>query len=159
MEELPVSVQRVASAAREAGLDLNIRIMTESTRTAAEAALVCGTSEAQIVKSLIFEGRDSGTPLLFLVAGSNRLDEGKVAAHLGEPLARPNAQKVREISGYAIGGIPPIGHATRLTTYIDPTLLTFDEVWAAAGTPNSIFPVDPKRLQAATAAEELDLKA
>ena len=155
MENLPASVMRVAEAARNLGLAIDIRIMTETTRTAEEAAQACGTTPAQIVKSLIFEGKESGRPLLFLVSGKNRVDEKAVAARIGEKLTRPDAQRVRDITGYAIGGIPPIGHPTRLKAYVDPDLLAFDIVWAAAGTPNAVFPVDPKKLADAAGAETL----
>lgn len=157
MENLPSSVLRVAEAARNLGLDVEIRLMTETTRTAEEAAQACGTTPAQIVKSLIFEGRDSGRPLLFLVSGKNRVDEKAVAGRIGEKLKRPDAQRVRDITGYAIGGIPPIGHPTQLKAYVDPDLLAFDTVWAAAGTPNAVFPVDPKKLAAAAGAETLPM--
>ena len=157
MENLSPSVMRVAEAARTLDLDININIMTETTRTAEEAAQACGTTPAQIVKSLIFEGKESGRPMLFLVSGKNRVDEKAVAARIGEKLKRPDAQRVREITGYAIGGIPPIGHPAPLTAYIDPDLLAFDIVWAAAGTPNAVFPVDPKKLAAATGAETLPM--
>jgi prolyl-tRNA editing enzyme YbaK/EbsC (Cys-tRNA(Pro) deacylase) len=157
MENLPPSVMRVAEAARILELDINIIIMAETTRTAEEAAQACGTTPAQIVKSLIFEGKDSGRPLLFLVSGKNRVDEKAVAGRIGEKLKRPDAQRVRDITGYAIGGIPPIGHPSPLTAYVDPDLLAFDIVWAAAGTPNAVFPVDPRKLAAAAGAETLDM--
>jgi prolyl-tRNA editing enzyme YbaK/EbsC (Cys-tRNA(Pro) deacylase) len=157
MNNLPPSAARVAEAARGLGLDIAIRIMTETTRTADEAAAACGTTPAQIVKSLIFEGKESGRPFLFLVSGKNRVDEKAVGARLGEKLTRPDAQRVREITGFAIGGIPPLGHAGELTAYIDPDLLIFEEVWAAAGTPNAIFPVDPKKLAAAARAETMPM--
>jgi prolyl-tRNA editing enzyme YbaK/EbsC (Cys-tRNA(Pro) deacylase) len=157
MDDLPPSAARVAEAARSLGLNIDIRVMESATRTAEEAAAACGTTSAQIVKSLIFEGRDSGRPFLFLVSGKNRVDEKAVAARLGEGLKRPDAQRVREITGFAIGGIPPVGHATELAAYIDPDLLAFGEVWAAAGTPNAVFPVDPKRLAAAARAETLPM--
>ena len=157
MENLPASVMRVAEAARNLGLTVDIRIMTETTRTAEEAAQACGTTPAQIVKSLIFEGSERGRPLLFLVSGKNRVDEKAVAARIGEKLKRPDAQRVRDITGYAIGGVPPIGHPTQLRAYVDPDLLAFDLVWAAAGTPNAVFPVDPKKLAEAAGAETLPM--
>src|ERR1044071_2564024 len=115
MQDLPPSAVKVAEAAEGLGLSIAIRIMPATTRTAEEAALACGTSVGQIVKSLIFEGRDSGTPLLFLVSGKNRVDEGAVAERIGKKLKRPDAQRVRDITGFAIGGIPPLGHASALT--------------------------------------------
>lgn len=157
MENLPPSVMRVAAAARNLGLEIDIRIMTDTTRTAEEAAQACGTTPAQIVKSLIFEGKESGQPLLFLVSGKNRVDEKAVAGRIGEKLRRPDAQRVRDITGYAIGGIPPIGHPAPLKAYVDPDLLAFDVVWAAAGTPNAVFPVDPKKLAEAAGAQTLPM--
>jgi prolyl-tRNA editing enzyme YbaK/EbsC (Cys-tRNA(Pro) deacylase) len=158
MNNLPPSAARVAEAARGLGLDIAIRIMTETTRTADEAAAACGTTPAQIVKSLIFEGKESGRPFLFLVSGKNRVDEKAVGARLGEKLTRPDAQRVREITGFAIGGIPPLGHASALPAYIDPDLLAYEEVWAAAGTPNAVFPVDPNRLASAIGATALSMR-
>ncbi|MFC7397022.1 YbaK/EbsC family protein [Chelatococcus sp. GCM10030263] len=143
---LPASALKVQEAAERLGLPIAIRIMNEPTRTADEAAAACGTTVAQIVKSLVFEGATSGDPYLLLVSGKNRVDEKGVAAILGEGLTRPDADRVRAWTGFAIGGIPPFGHATALKTYIDEDLIAFDEVWAAAGTPFSIFAVSPKAL-------------
>lgn len=157
MDSLPPSAAKVADAAKRLGLDIAIRIMTETTRTADEAAVACGTTPAQIVKSLVFEGRDSKKPFLFLVSGKNRVDEKAVGGRLGEKLTRPDAQRVREITGYAIGGIPPLGHDTELTAYIDPDLLAFAEVFAAAGTPNAIFQIDPRKLASATRAAPMPM--
>lgn len=158
MQDLPPSAAKVAAAAASLGLPIAIRIMPATTRTAEEAAAACGTSVGQIVKSLIFEGSESGTPLLLLVSGKNRVDERAVAARIGEGLKRPDAQRVRDITGFAIGGIPPLGHASALSAYIDPDLLAYEEVWAAAGTPNAVFPVDPNRLASAINATTLPMR-
>jgi len=155
MTELPQSAKRVAAAARDLGLAVEIREMAESTRTAEEAAAACSCAVGQIVKSLVFRGADSGRPVLLLVSGTNRVDEAAVAAVLGERLMRPDAAYVREATGYAIGGIPPLGHAAPLATFLDEDLLAYDVVWAAAGTPRCVFPVDPKRLAAATGARTI----
>ncbi len=157
MHNLPPSAAKVAYAAESLGLAIAIRVMPATTRTAEEAAAACGTSVAQIVKSLIFEGEESATPWLFLVSGKNRLDEKAVASRLGEGLKRPDAQRVRDITGFAIGGIPPLGHARALAAYIDPDLLVYDEVWAAAGTPSSVFAVDPNKLKTAIGAAVLSM--
>lgn len=154
MENLPDSARRVAEAARAAGLDIAIVEMPDSTRTAEDAAAACGCGVAQIVKSLVFQGADTGTPYLLLVSGVNRVDEAGMAAVLGEALKRPNGRAVRDITGYAIGGIPPLGHPVEMPTVIDETLLRFDTVWAAAGTPRCVFSVDPKALAAATNARQ-----
>jgi prolyl-tRNA editing enzyme YbaK/EbsC (Cys-tRNA(Pro) deacylase) len=158
MQDLPPSAAKVAQAAESLGLPIAIRIMPATTRTAEEAAAACGTSVGQIVKSLVFEGSVSGTPLLFLVSGKNRVDEEAVAARLGQGLKRPDAQRVRDITGFAIGGIPPLGHASAIAAYIDPDLLTYEEVWAAAGTPNAVFPVDPNKLASAIGATTLPMR-
>lgn len=149
---LPDSAQRVQDAAAALGLEIAVREMAQPTRTAEEAAAACDVTVGQIVKSLVFIGAQSGKPYLLLVSGTNRVNEKGVAAHLGEALARPDAHKVRELTGYAIGGIPPFGHATAIATYIDRDLLQYDAVWAAAGTPRAVFRADPKKLQEATRA-------
>lgn len=152
MDHLPEACKRVEAAAHTLGLTIDIRSLAASTRTAEEAAVACGCGVAQIVKSLVFRGADTGKPLLLLVSGANRVDERGVASTIGEPLARPDARFVRDVSGYAIGGIPPFGHATPLATYIDRDLLQHSTVYAAAGAPNAIFAVDPRRLAEATGA-------
>jgi prolyl-tRNA editing enzyme YbaK/EbsC (Cys-tRNA(Pro) deacylase) len=152
MNSLPAAAERVRAAATALGLTVEIRLMAETTRTAEEAAAACGCTVGQIVKSLVFKGKTSGRPVLLLVSGSNRVDERSVALHLGEAITRPDASFVREATGFAIGGIPPLGHATRLVPYLDADLLQYETVWAAAGTPNAVFPVDPARLRVATGA-------
>src|SRR5689334_6892621 len=107
--ELPASAMRVQDAAHAAGLDITVVEMPSSCRTAEDAAASCGCAVAQIVKSLVFRGAESGKPYLMLVSGSNRLDEPGVASVLGEGLTRPDAAYVREMTGFAIGGIPPLG--------------------------------------------------
>ncbi len=129
--------------------------MPESTRTAAEAAAACGTSPAQIVKSLIFRLADSGETALFLVSGKNRVDEAKVAGAIGDRLMRADADHVRSVTGFAIGGVAPLGSLTSLKTFIDRDLLAFDQVWAAAGAPNAVFSVAPRALAQATGAETI----
>ncbi len=153
MRDLKEASRRVQEAARAAGLDVEVKQMAATTRTAEDAAKAAGCSVAQIVKSLVFRGKSSGAPYLLLVSGANRVNEKGVAAVLGEAPVRPDAGYVRDITGFAIGGIPPLGHATRLATFIDDTLLGYAVVWAAAGTPESIFPVDPRALAKAAAAK------
>src|SRR4030095_2992941 len=118
MSELAASAQKAQDAADALGLDITVREMAESTRTAEEAAAACGVTVGQIVKSLVFVGATSGKPYLLLVSGSNRVNEKGVAAHLGEKLKRPDADAVRALTGYAIGGIPPVGHDTPLAHYL-----------------------------------------
>jgi prolyl-tRNA editing enzyme YbaK/EbsC (Cys-tRNA(Pro) deacylase) len=157
--KLPPAAQRVLAVATAAGIAVDVREMPASTRTAAEAAGACGCAVAQIVKSLVFRGEASGRPYLLLVAGSNRVDEKSVAATIGEALTRPDADYVREVTGYAIGGIPPFGHATALAAYIDRDLLAFDEVWAAAGTPHCVMRLTPGDLKRGAGAIELTVRA
>jgi prolyl-tRNA editing enzyme YbaK/EbsC (Cys-tRNA(Pro) deacylase) len=157
MSELPPSAQKVQDTANALGLDIAVREMAESTRTAEEAATACGVTVGQIVKSLVFMGATSGKPYLLLVSGSNRVNEKGVARHLGEKLKRPDANAVRALTGYAIGGIPPFGHATRLTTFMDRDLLRYDVIWAAAGTPKAVFCTQPAQLREATGALAIDV--
>jgi prolyl-tRNA editing enzyme YbaK/EbsC (Cys-tRNA(Pro) deacylase) len=157
MTELPASAQKVADAARALGLEIAVREMAESTRTAEEAAAACGVTVGQIVKSLVFMGEQSGRPYLLLVSGTNRVNEKGVARHLGEKLRRPDANAVRALTGYAIGGIPPFGHDSALAAYIDADLLQYDVVWAAAGTPKAVFAVAPDKLRAAAQATVIEV--
>lgn len=152
MTEEKDASQRFRDAATRQGLAVEIVTMAESTRTAADAAAACGCDVAQIVKSLVFRGATSAAPYLLLVSGANRVDEAGVAAAVGEALVRPDADDVRSVTGYAIGGIPPLGHAQPLKTFMDADLLAHDQVWAAAGTPNSVFPVAPQWLATAAGA-------
>lgn len=143
---LPAAAQRVADAAKALGLTIRVLEMPASTRTAQDAANACGCSVGQIVKSLVFAGRKSGKPYLLLVSGDNRVDEKAIAAVLGEPLRKPDADFVREKTGFAIGGVAPIGHANAMQTVFDQDLLKYESVWAAAGTPNCVFETNPQAL-------------
>ena len=153
MTDLPPSAARVQEEARRLGLDVEVRLTTGPARTAEEAAAACGCSVSQIVKSLVFEGEASATPYLLLVSGDNRVDErGAAAASIGEPLRRPDAAMVRALTGFSVGGIPPFAHDAHLPAYMDEALLTHETVWAAAGTPNAVFPVAPRALAEAIGA-------
>jgi prolyl-tRNA editing enzyme YbaK/EbsC (Cys-tRNA(Pro) deacylase) len=152
-DALPASAQKVQDEARRLGLSVSVVEMADSTRTAEEAAAACGCEVAQIVKSLIFRGEASGKPYLMLVSGTNRLNEKKVAKLIGEGLARPDATYVRDVTGFAIGGVPPLAHASPMAVYIDEDLLRFETVWAAAGTPRSVFEVVPGALADAVGAK------
>jgi len=153
MSERVRSTDRVRNAAAAAGLSIEIREMPQSTRTAQEAADACGTSVAQIVKSLIFEKAESGAPVLILVSGKNRVNEKAMKATIGEALKRIDADKVRALTGFAIGGVAPLGSTMPLDTYMDEDLLTFETIWAAAGAPNAVFEVTPQALAEATGAK------
>jgi prolyl-tRNA editing enzyme YbaK/EbsC (Cys-tRNA(Pro) deacylase) len=150
---LPASALRVRDQARRLGLDPEIVEMAASTRTAQDAAAACGCEVAQIVKSLVFRGAESGNPYLMLISGSNRLNEKTVAAILGEALTRPDAAYVREVTGFAIGGVPPFAHASAMQVFVDEDLLRFETVWAAAGTPRAVFAVSPDALAKALEAK------
>lgn len=153
--DLGGSAARVQAAARDLGLAIRVVEMPASTRTAEEAAAACGCDVAAIVKSLVFKGASSGRPLLLLVSGANRVDEAVVGAAIGEALARMPGKEVRAVTGFAIGGIPPLGHAAALDVYIDPDLLAHPRVWAAAGTPHTVFEVEPRALATAIGARLL----
>lgn len=152
MNDLPPASHRVLTTATELGLRVEIRVMPDSTRTASEAATACGCEVGQIVKSLVFQGKSTGKPYLLLVSGANRVNEHTVEHVLGEAVARPGADFVRDATGFAIGGIPPLGHPHPMKTWMDEDLLQYETVWAAAGTPNTVFEVDPEALRAAIAA-------
>ena len=147
------STDRVRLAAEAAGLAISIREMPQSTRTAEEAAAACGTSVGQIVKSLIFRGAASGEPVLLLVSGANRVDTGAVARTIGEALERMDADAVRMATGFAIGGVAPLGAIVPIRTYMDEDLLAFATVWAAAGSPQAVFEAEPRALASAAGAD------
>jgi prolyl-tRNA editing enzyme YbaK/EbsC (Cys-tRNA(Pro) deacylase) len=146
------SIDRVTRAAADAGLDIEIRRMGASTRTAEEAAAQCDCTVAQIVKSLVFQEKTSGKLFLFLVSGSNQLDLARAAALAGEPLKRADPRQIRDQTGFAIGGVAPIGHLIAIPAFADETLLGFDRVWAAAGAHDAVFAAEPQAMvQAAQA--------
>ena len=144
------AVERVQEALRRAGLDIEIVELNESTRTAQEAAQAVRAEVAQIVKSLVFMAE--ADPVLILVSGANRVDADLVAKTLGRPIRQARAEEVRQATGFAIGGVAPVGLTRELPVYFDSTLLTFDRVWAAAGTPRSVFPIAPGELLRVTGA-------
>jgi prolyl-tRNA editing enzyme YbaK/EbsC (Cys-tRNA(Pro) deacylase) len=140
---LSPSAQKVQDALRTFGLSLQVIELPASTRTAQEAANAVGCQVGQIVKSLIFQGKQSGKPYLILVSGANRADEARLSALIGEPIGKADADFARNQTGFAIGGIPPVGHREPIETFIDQELLEHDELWAAAGTPNAVFKLLP----------------
>src|SRR4051794_3405151 len=140
MKALSPSAQRVQDALDAAGVIASIVEYDVPARTSAEAAAVLGCAVAQIAKSLVFRAA-SGAPVLVVASGANRVDEAKVSAIVGEHIGRADAAFVRECTGFAIGGIPPLGHARALTALIDRELLRFDTVYAAGGTPHAMFPM------------------
>ena len=140
------SLKRVARVLQEAGLDITPLEMPDMTRTAAQAAAAAGCDIDQIAKSVIFAGESSGNAVLFITAGGNQVDTQKASALAAEPLGKADAALIRAQTGFAIGGVAPVGHLTPIRAFIDPRLLEFSEIWAAAGTPRYIFPIAPERL-------------
>ena len=143
---LSESAQKVQKALHALGLSLQVVELPNSTRTAAEAAEAVGSQVGQIVKSLVFRREVSETPVLILASGANRVNLEKVAALVGEPLGKADADYVRQQTGFAIGGVPPVGHLQALDTWIDEDLFQYSEIWAAAGTPNAVFRLAPDDL-------------
>ncbi len=143
---LKASAQRVQDVLRERGFSNEVVELPATARSAAEAASALGCEIAQIAKSLVFKARRSGRPVLVVASGANRVDLAKVEALLGEPLDRADPDFVRERTGFAIGGIPPAGHAEPLVTLIDEDLLRHERIWAAAGHPSAVFPLTPDEL-------------
>lgn len=143
------SVARVRADALGRGLAIEPRRLADSTRTAAQAAEACGVTLDQIVKSIVFREAGSDRHVLFLTAGGNRVDPARAAGLAGAPLEKADAASVRAVTGFAIGGVAPLGHLAPIDTWLDPRLLDFEVVWAAAGTPHHVFPVAPAALAAA----------
>ena len=140
-----------------AGFGITVKQFPQGTRTAGDAARAVGCELGQIVKSLVFTA--GGRPVVALVSGPNRLDERKLAAIAGEPVGKADAEAARAATGYAIGGVPPFGHATEVPVFMDEDLLRFATVWAAAGRPDSVFEIEPEKLRALSRATVADLKA
>lgn len=156
---LSPSAQRVQDALVELGTQLTVRELPSSTRTAAEAAQAVGCALGQIVKSLVFRGVTSGQALLVETSGANRVSEARLAEHLGEPVRMASAEFVRIHTGFAIGGVPPLAHANTLRTFIDRDLMGYEEIWAAAGTPQALFALTPEQLVDITQGEVVEVKA
>lgn len=157
MAEKRGALERFEAAARNRGLSLRIRQFPAGTKTAADAARAIGCEVAQIVKSVVLVA--DGTPFVALTSGANRADTGRLAELLGaREVRKATAEEAREATGFAIGGTPPFGHPRPLRVLIDRDLLSYQEVWAAAGTPMSVFPIPPEVLQEASGAELADLK-
>jgi prolyl-tRNA editing enzyme YbaK/EbsC (Cys-tRNA(Pro) deacylase) len=156
---LPAAAQRIQDALDAQGHPGTVCEFPEGTRTVADAAAAIGCTVAQIAKSLLFRAPQSDRPVLVIASGVNRVDERRIAAALGEPLAKADAAFVRDRTGFAIGGVPPLGHATKPVVFIDRDLLALGEIWAAAGTPNAVFPLKPADLERLTGGTVLDIKS
>lgn len=153
------SLTRVRSALEALGASFEIKEMPDSTRTAAEAAAAAGCEIDQIAKSIIFRGETSGHVKLFLTAGGNQVDAARASALAGEPLGKADAKLIRAETGFAIGGVAPIGHLTPLPVWMDPRLFDFPQLWAAAGTPRHIFAISPGDLLRFTGATRAEFTA
>jgi prolyl-tRNA editing enzyme YbaK/EbsC (Cys-tRNA(Pro) deacylase) len=155
---LSPSAQKIQDTLNALGFTQQVVEHEQTTRTSAEAAAAIGCEVGQIAKSVIFKGKQSGKAILVIASGANRVDEKKLRALLGEKVDKPDADFVRAQTGFVIGGVPPLGHAQPLETLIDETLLTFDSIWAAAGTPNAVFPLTPVELVQMTHGKVADVK-
>ena len=153
------SLRRVEAALVAAGLRPEIRALDASSRTAAEAAAAVGCALDQIAKSIIFKGETGGHVVLFVTAGGRQVDPERASALAGERLGKADADLIRAETGFAIGGVAPLGHLSRIEAYLDPRLLEFDQVWAAAGTPRHVFAIAPGDLLRVTGAVQADFTA
>jgi prolyl-tRNA editing enzyme YbaK/EbsC (Cys-tRNA(Pro) deacylase) len=147
---LSPTAQRVQDILRDLGYPFTVVESETHTRTAQEAADLVGCELGQIVKSLIFKGKQSGKPILVLTSGTNRVDEARISEYASEPIARADPEFVRMVTGFAIGGVPPLGHNQPMETYLDEDLLQYGSIWAAGGTPNSVFELTAAALQQMT---------
>lgn len=152
------SARKVQEALNKHGVSCQVVEMPQSTRTAEDAARAVGCQVGQIVKSLIFQGKQSHQALMVATSGANRVNEKKIAALILEPLSKADADFVREKTGFAIGGVPPVGHAMPIRIFIDEDLLQYDEIWAAAGTSKALFKLTPRDLQKITGGQVVSVK-
>jgi prolyl-tRNA editing enzyme YbaK/EbsC (Cys-tRNA(Pro) deacylase) len=155
---LSKAAQSVQDALRGKGLDAQVLELEATTRTAADAAKAIGCESAQIVKSLVFRTKETDRPILVLASGVNRVSEKAIADQVGERVAKADADFTREATGFAIGGIPPIGHKQHIDTFIDDDLLKYPSVWAAAGTPHAVFSLSPSALRELTGGRIVSIK-
>jgi prolyl-tRNA editing enzyme YbaK/EbsC (Cys-tRNA(Pro) deacylase) len=155
---LSPSAQKVQDTLHALGFDCAVIEFVESTRTSAEAATRVGCTLGQIAKSLVFRGQATGKPVLVITSGANRVDEAKVSQYFGESIGRADADFVRAASGFAIGGVPPVGHSQPIETFIDEDLLQYATIWSAAGTPNAVFELTPDNLAKMTGGKVMKVK-
>ncbi len=156
--QLSATAQKVQDLLAARGFDCRVVEFAESTRTAQEAADRAGCLLGQITKSLIFKGKKTGKPILVLTSGANRVNEKLISSYAGESIGRADADFVRSVTGFAIGGVPPLGHSQPMETFLDEDLLQYPTIWAAAGTPNAIFELTPGALLEMTAANVARVK-
>jgi prolyl-tRNA editing enzyme YbaK/EbsC (Cys-tRNA(Pro) deacylase) len=157
-ESLSSSAQRFQNALQDLGFSLQVVELPDSTRTALEAAEAIGVQVGQIVKSLVFKAKRSGRPILVVASGAHRVNEKCIETRIDEPLGKASADFVRDSTGFAIGGVPPVGHQVRLQTFVDQDLLQYDEIWAAAGTPHAVFRLTPAQLVEMTQGEVISVR-
>jgi prolyl-tRNA editing enzyme YbaK/EbsC (Cys-tRNA(Pro) deacylase) len=155
--QLSSSARRVQQALDTQGVRLQVQELPQSTRTAADAAAAVNCMVGQIAKSLVLVTESSGQPILAIVSGSNRLDEAMLGERIGEVVRMASADEVREKTGFAIGGVPPVGHLQVLRTFIDQDLMGYENIWAAAGTPRAVFQLVPEELVRITGGEIVSL--
>ncbi len=155
---LSPSAKKIQDLLHTLGYEYTVIEFEASTRTATEAAQRVDCEVGQIVKSLIFRTQESNRPVLILTSGANRVNEKRIAEYLGEPILRADPDFVREVTGFAIGGVPPIGHARPMITFIDEDLLQHETLWAAAGNPRAMFQLTPTALRKMTAGKVVCVK-
>ena len=155
---LSASARKVQAALDSLGLPLRVVELPASTRTAVEAAQAIGCQVGQIVKSLVFRRKNTGLPLLVIASGANRVNEKKINEEIGEMIGKADADFVRQQTGFAIGGVPPLGHTQPIQTLIDADLFNYQEIWAAAGTPFAVFRLTPADLVTITQGRVLEIK-
>jgi Cys-tRNA(Pro) deacylase len=156
--ELSSSAQRVQEALKAQGVACQVVEMQQTTRTVQEAADAVGCQVGQIAKSLVFRSKKTNQSILVIASGPNRVNEKKISRLISEPLGMANADFVREHTGFAIGGVPPLGHRTAMKTFIDEDLIEYDAIWAAAGTPKAVFKLTPAELQKITNGKVISVK-
>jgi len=154
---LPASARRVQATLDALGINSRVIELTVAARTSQQAADALGVEVGRIAKSLVFRASRSSRPVLVIAAGDRRIDEERVAEALGEPIERAAPEFVRENSGFAIGGVAPVGHPAPIVTFIDASLRRFETVWAAGGTPHHVFPIAPADLVIAGGGREIDI--
>jgi len=157
-DEVSASAQRVQAALTRCGLTCRVVEMPATTRSAKEAAQAIGCRVEQIVKSIVFKAARTGNPVLVVASGPNRINEKTLSELVGEPIEKADADFVRRRTGFAIGGVSPVGHLESLDIFIDEDLLQYDEIWAAAGTPHAVFKLTPAGLQTITGGRVVSIK-
>ncbi len=155
---LSVSVKKVQGALKALGFPNEVMELQSTTRTSAEAAQAVGCRVEQIAKSIVFQGKQTQRPILVIASGPNRVNEKRIAELISEPLEKANADYVRNHTGFAIGGVPPIGHPEKLESFIDEDLLQYEEIWAAAGSPYAVFKLTPSDLIQMTGGRVVSIK-